>query len=1373
MDRFKAICAIAFVFTLILAGANAAKSDAIFSNAPIAFIDDGKIYELDENKLVIKSLGEPIEQETVIAKENLQFVFVDKENIYAGNKGKIFIWVKDALDLVKEIVFPQNNLEYAFADPFFLHGVDSEGKAYSWTKSSFKNQEWAEPQPLTAITSSSSDLGTQSISESASNPLSVQITYPDGGEYLHGKALVRFDWKSGIKQNKLLANIYTKSAYWSSYLCTLAKDVNLLDQNICIDSDNNQATANQCAYQTDLKNCHLPTITYSPTYLEDQVKFFVAIASPSCSAQDYSNDFLKIYNTVPIIEIIKPPENENMSCGTYTYKFTVEDLEGDPFDFAKLILNPQQTWKTECQQQLGNMDVNQYCNFDGNTAHKFTCQIPLNLPELYKPGESCCYSPDAGCSDSNFSVKIWIDDAYYGQDYGVYTPYVYFPPYCQPSVAPVAPNYLMPESGTFNQQVYIYTGGSYSMDYQFCADTLNSEWWMIAPPCWFYEIEATINGSNWIPLTYQFDWIGFGEIYLIKDILDYFAPAPAETYQIDLRSKTCVGNPEAPPEWPEERFESCSNYYNPPGTITLTSGPSCEDGTKNGDETDIDCGGGCPACQNEKGCLLNEDCESEYCNSSNVCSDFIPIIEEILQDPVYPTYNENVSINATISGNVQNIQINYSIDGIQQQPIQMQQVSGNYQATIPKQPIGKKVGYKIGVNNGETESEEKEYYSVEKNIKIVIILAKYFDTIGIPKFEILPDHINEVKEYYLGSLASMRAVRLIFDVEDNKGNWYTLPHNYAYYSDGVWPDNIIGSILDGYSSGLLNDLVSVSDEDIDFSKYDAFIAIENEGGMRKLAAVNFFQQPMTQEGKKPAAYLSKFSDTVIWSHEIGHILGLPDLYAEPPTPLFTIGGEIGPWGLMGRAKENSPISSWSRAYLGWLKPQIVSVYPNNPVDLTLIPLTEKKWGDRIYQVQGIGDSFIVEARKEEDSPGGFEGVPLYKLKMPIISGKLSWIEFIPSQNTNSNDIPTLGNTSKVYEDAWNLIKFNYIENYESGEYRPIVKVERMNLSNMTGISIASNLASLLGGEAVNACGDPLEDAPDLGLHAYTVDGNHVGINYETNEFENQISGAIASGDLLFGREWIFVPEGIEVEFKVNSNDVNKFLEQYPEFQEQLFSIDYNMQIVEYDENATVALDDNNNFVRINSIEHEPVQGTIGPGEERTLFATAIAANSLKLEAAASLEAAKENGKKIGKEIDKIVKHIQNSLEDKLWIDTSHLNPKHGEKVFHEEYKAVKRMQKEIKKKEIAAELKEVFKGAINNLVKADETLAKVAIEDAKLTPVQNPKNQKKVDQKIKSAEKELAKAYEELEKGKQDNAIKTFEKAWKHSQQAIEYAVKD
>ncbi len=166
---------------------------------------------------------------------------------------------------------------------------------------------------------------------------------------------------------------------------------------------------------------------------------------------------------------------------------------------------------------------------------------------------------------------------------------------------------------------------------------------------------------------------------------------------------------------------------------------------------------------------------------------------------------------------------------------------------------------------------------------------------------------------------------------------------------------------------------------------------------------------------------------------------------------------------------------------------------------------------------------------------------------------------------------------------------------------------------------------------------------------------------------------------------------------------------------------------------------------------------------------------LKQDAITQLEEAKTGDKKIDKKIDKAIDHIQKSLNinpknpDKpwkkhsLWVDDDHLDPKHGKKVFDEEKKAVKYLQKLIKDKKVPDSVKDVCREVIDKLVTADELLAGTALEEAKTYEGSD----KKVDKVIEKAEKELGKAEKELGKGKPDKAIDHYKKAWQHAQKAI------
>lgn len=52
-------------------------------------------------------------------------------------------------------------------------------------------------------------------------------------------------------------------------------------------------------------------------------------------------------------------------------------------------------------------------------------------------------------------------------------------------------------------------------------------------------------------------------------------------------------------------------------TVTVGTRPRCNDTKRNGDETDIDCGGECPKCAIDRVCLKNEDCISGNCQQSH------------------------------------------------------------------------------------------------------------------------------------------------------------------------------------------------------------------------------------------------------------------------------------------------------------------------------------------------------------------------------------------------------------------------------------------------------------------------------------------------------------------------------------------------------------------------------------------------------------------------------------------------------------------------------------------------------------------------------------------------------------------------------------
>ena len=145
------------------------------------------------------------------------------------------------------------------------------------------------------------------------------------------------------------------------------------------------------------------------------------------------------------------------------------------------------------------------------------------------------------------------------------------------------------------------------------------------------------------------------------------------------------------------------------------------------------------------------------------------------------------------------------------------------------------------------------------------------------------------------------------------------------------------------------------------------------------------------------------------------------------------------------------------------------------------------------------------------------------------------------------------------------------------------------------------------------------------------------------------------------------------------------------------------------------------------------------------------APAIKSEAIAKLESVKTGDKKIDKKIDKAIKNIEKSLEDRLWIDTSHLDPKDGEKVFSEEKKAVRELMK-IKNNPAVSQ-------AITLLLAVDQSLAQIAIDDADASGGDA--------KRIAKAQKEMTKAQEQIDEDHYDKAIEHYRKAWTHAQKAM------
>lgn len=126
-------------------------------------------------------------------------------------------------------------------------------------------------------------------------------------------------------------------------------------------------------------------------------------------------------------------------------------------------------------------------------------------------------------------------------------------------------------------------------------------------------------------------------------------------------------------------------------------------------------------------------------------------------------------------------------------------------------------------------------------------------------------------------------------------------------------------------------------------------------------------------------------------------------------------------------------------------------------------------------------------------------------------------------------------------------------------------------------------------------------------------------------------------------------------------------------------------------------------------------------------------------------------KKVRSKVKEALKHLQKSLNGKLWVDDSTLTSK-GQKVFEEEKHAVQKLR-DIKNPS------SLILDAIDALVGADDTLARHAVALAQAN--------------LGADGKYLAKAYDELAKAdgyltvNPEKAIEHYKKAWQHATKAV------
>lgn len=464
----------------------------------------------------------------------------------------------------------------------------------------------------------------------------------------------------------------------------------------------------------------------------------------------------------------------------------------------------------------------------------------------------------------------------------------------------------------------------------------------------------------------------------------------------------------------------------------------------------------------------------------------------------------------------------------------------------------------------------------------LFIMVDTSDLAGSDMIEEQVERAQKVNQYYgVNSYNSYPPFKFTFkDADGSKGadDWYHLPNTMGSYS----PLN-----FQKYQEDAIKEVFKGADvpEDIYFER--VFILYPGESQQKDPTAVlydacawhkdSYYIEVDAMQGKKRIysknfIFMSENRDLGTWVHEFGH--SIPSKYHIPPPPDFArisdrytytnlpYGkyGEVDSWGVMGYGSwwggnGEIPVQmmSFTKESAGWL------TYSNAELNksYTLTALENMKAGDAILRLDDPASNdanqfYIIEARNGNTFFGAPEtGVVIYKVNMKDGYYVVNIISTLDSHSATGNrdyKRPTLFSGSQPYTNVPGKFRITPVSISDTVS---TVKIEEFAPAAVVGAVAQPGANALAAAPAahpnVNSPPfDSFEVKPDTDLHAYDGNGNHVGMNYQAEQYEVNIPGAYASGDLIGDEEWIFVPEGTQVRFEVSSHDTQVYLSNHPE-----------------------------------------------------------------------------------------------------------------------------------------------------------------------------------------------------------------------------------
>ncbi len=266
------------------------------------------------------------------------------------------------------------------------------------------------------------------------------------------------------------------------------------------------------------------------------------------------------------------------------------------------------------------------------------------------------------------------------------------------------------------------------------------------------------------------------------------------------------------------------------------------------------------------------------------------------------------------------------------------------------------------------------YASALGTVSIKVLFVDFPDAPAIATPAAVLDEIDDWADFYTAN--AYGRMTLQFDAVEN---WYRMDENSDTYlgEDGAWDT-------------MVSDAIVAADPDTDFSTADAVYVITSD-------AVDYDNSFHSIIDDVPADgvmlsnvavssedyFTDEFVHQII-AHELGHVLGLIDLYPSEDDPVETYVGEFDVMGnLWGRAPEFFAYHRWR---LGWLDDDQIHCFQEDEEDFAYISAIEDEGGPKAIIIP-VNDHqlIVVESRRARgyDSAllddGGQEGALVYTI----------------------------------------------------------------------------------------------------------------------------------------------------------------------------------------------------------------------------------------------------------------------------------------------------------------------------------------------------------------------------------------------------------